>query len=290
MAAMTSCMFATDIHGSVDRFEKLFARIIAERPDAVFLGGDILPSPLLALGATPPDYEDFLRDFLGERLSMVRTRLGSDYPRIFVILGNDDGRSEEQAVRELASGGLWEYVHGASSNLGSYTVYGYSFVPPTPFMLKDWERYDVSRYVDPGCIAPEDGSLSVPVPDGRRRFSTIAEDLEELVGEDDMEAAVLLFHSPPYRTALDRAALDGRKVDGVPMDVHVGSMAIARFISERQPLLTLHGHVHESCRITGAWREQKGRTWMISAAHDGPELALVRFDLEDPGGAERELI
>lgn len=287
---MTSCMFATDIHGSVDRFEKLFARITAERPDAVFLGGDILPSPLLALGANPSEYEDFLRGYLGEGLSGVRTRLGGDYPRIFVILGNDDGRSEEKAVRELASKGLWEYVHGASSNLGPYIVYGYSFVPPTPFMLKDWERYDVSRYVDPGCIAPEDGTVSVPVPSAQRRFSTIAEDLEELAGEEDMEAAVFLFHSPPYRTALDRAALDGRKVDGVPMDVHVGSMAITRFISARQPLLTLHGHVHESCRITGAWREQNGRTWMVSAAHDGPELALVRFDLEDPGGAERELI
>jgi len=30
-------------------------------------------------------------------------------------------------------------------------------VPPTPFLLKDWEKYDVSAYVDPGCVSPEEG-------------------------------------------------------------------------------------------------------------------------------------
>jgi hypothetical protein len=33
-----------------------------------------------------------------------------------------------------------------------------------------------------------------------------------------------------------------------------------------------------------------GRTTAMSAAHDGPELAVVRFDLEDPAGAVRELL
>jgi len=35
----------------------------------------------------------------------------------------------------------------------------------------------------------------------------------------------------------------------------VGSIAVRRFIEERQPLLTLHGHIHESARLTGDWRE-----------------------------------
>jgi Icc-related predicted phosphoesterase len=89
---------------------------------------------------------------------------------------------------------------------------------------------------------------------------------------------------------LDRAALDGRMVDHVPMDVHVGSIAVQRFIAARQPLVTLHGHVHESARLTGAWRATSGRTVMLGAAHDGPELALVRFDPAQPDRATRELI
>jgi len=76
----------------------------------------------------------------------------------------------------------------------------------------------------------------------------------------------------------------------VPLDLHVGSIAIRRFIEERQPLLTLHGHIHESARLTGSWRAEIGRTTCLSAAHDGPELALVAFDPRRPGAAARRLL
>jgi Icc-related predicted phosphoesterase len=173
--------------------------------------------------------------------------------------------------------------------LEQWRVYGYAYVPPTPFLLKDWERYDVSRYVDPGCVSPEEGRRSVPVSASELRYSTIREDLERLTGDDALDRAVFLFHTPPYRTKLDRAALDGKMVDHVHVDVHVGSIAVKRFIETRQPLLTLHGHVHESARLTGSWRDRIGRTHMFGAAHDGPELALVRFDLDDLDAAERQL-
>ncbi len=104
------------------------------------------------------------------------------------------------------------------------------------------------------------------------------------------KTTVCLFHSPPYRTDLDRAALDGHTVDHAPLDLHVGSIAIQRFIEDRQPLLTLHGHIHESPRLTGNWRQKIGRTHAFTAAHDGPELALVRFDLDDLDNATRELL
>jgi Icc-related predicted phosphoesterase len=70
----------------------------------------------------------------------------------------------------------------------------------------------------------------------------------------------------------------------------VGSLAIRKFIESRQPLITLHGHIHESPTLTGSWRDRIGRTWMFSAAHDGHELALVRFDPRAPERASRELI
>ena len=130
----------------------------------------------------------------------------------------------------------------------------------------------------------------MPVPEDESRYSTIRQDLEMLAGEEEMSDAVFLFHSPPYDTNLDRADIDGRMIDHVPMAPHVGSIAIRRFIEEKQPLITLHGHVHESVRLTGSWKDRIGRTLMLSAAHDGPELALVRFDLEDLGSADRELI
>jgi Icc-related predicted phosphoesterase len=169
-------------------------------------------------------------------------------------------------------------------------VFGYANVPPTPFQLKDWERYDVSRFTDPGCVSPERGQRTVAVDHDEIRYGTIARDLEKLTGGRDLSQTVMMFHSPPYQSALDRAALDGRMVDHVPMDVHVGSIAIQRLIEERRPMVTLHGHIHEAPRLTGAWRERIGRTHAFTAAHDGPELALVRFDLGDLEAATRELL
>ena len=99
----------------------------------------------------------------------------------------------------------------------------------------------------------------------------------------------MLFHTPPYQTKLDRAALDGKMIDHVPLDLHVGSIAVKDLIMKHQPLLTLHGHVHESARLTGSWKEQLGETTALSAAHDGPELALVRFDPGNLREASREL-
>jgi Icc-related predicted phosphoesterase len=282
---MAECLFVSDLHGRADRYRKLFAAIAAERPAAVFLGGDLLP-----MVAGPEPQGTFLERVLTGGFRDLRAALGAAYPRVFLILGNDDCRSEEPLVREGEEAGLWRYAHGRRLPLDDWTVYGYACVPPTPFRLKDWERYDVSRFVDPGCYAPEEGWHTTEVAQEELRHGTIARDLEALAGGDDLGQAILLAHSPPYRTRLDRAALDGQRVDHAPLDVHVGSIALRRFIEERQPRLSLHGHVHESARLSGAWRDAIGRTLMLSAAHDGPELALVRFALSDPESATRQLV
>jgi Icc-related predicted phosphoesterase len=278
---MASFFFASDLHGQPHRYESLNTAIGRQCPDAVLLGGDLLPSTRA---------DDFLENVLARGLSSLRRQLGDRYPSVFLILGNDDPRVHEPAVRRHEDDGLWTYLHGRSRTIGLHRLYGYSYVPPTPFLLKDWERYDVSHYVDPGSVSPEDGFRSVDVPASEARYATIQSDLERLVAEDDLRQAIFLFHTPPYQTRLDRAALDGKLVDHVPLDVHVGSVAVRRFIEARQPLVTLHGHVHESARITGAWMDRIGGTVMMGAAHDGPELALIRFDPDDPGRATRELL
>lgn len=279
------CLFASDLHGRSDRYEKLFAAVGQERPTVLFLGGDLLPHPF-AYDAPG----DFFAEFLGPRLATLRDALGDEYPSVLAILGNDDPRAQAAGLEALARDGLLEHVHMRRVHIGAAEVFGYAFVPPTPFALKDWERWDVSRHLEPGCVTLEEGLRTVAADLSEVRYGTIVRDLAALTGEEDLARAVMLFHAPPYRTDLDRAALDERTFEHVPLDVHIGSIAIRRFIEDRQPLVTLHGHVHESARITGSWRERIGRTWCFSAAHDGPELALVRFALEDPASATRELI
>ena len=285
---MPTCFFAADLHGRIDRYDKLLASIIKHLPAAVFLGGDLLPRS--ALSAIQFGQEDFVHDYLLPTFTRIRDALGAHYPEIFLILGNDDPRRYEGDFVAAAGDGLWHYVHAQKSLLGDFAVYGLAYVPPTPFLLKDWERYDVSRYVPPGCVSPEEGSRTVPTEESEIKWATIQNDLASLVGEDSLDRAVLLLHTPPSDTPLDRAALDGKTYEHVPLDLHVGSIAVKRLIEERQPLLTLHGHIHEAARLSGEWKIRIGRSVCINGAHDGPELALVRFDVGSPEAATRDLL
>lgn len=281
---MPSCFFVSDLHGLQSRYQTLFSKILEEKPAAVFLGGDLLP------GFETFQDGNFVRDYLAQEFKELYIKLGKKYPRVFLILGNDDGRGiEEDLVHFMERDKIWEYVHNKSSQFGEFTVYGYAYVPPTPFLNKDWERYDISRYVDPGCIPPEEGWHTIKQAVNIVQHATIQQDLKELTSSKDLSKSIFLFHTPPYKTNLDRAALDGKMIDHVPLDVHVGSIAVKELIQENQPLLTLHGHVHESVRLTGSWKDQLGISTMFSAAHDGPELALVRFDPEHLEEAVREL-
>ena len=288
-SSLNPWLFTSDLHGSVHRYGELFKAVAEEKPAAVLLGGDLFPSGLgWAKGADFP-HGDFLSDFLLPELRALRDRLGSLYPPFLLVLGNDDPGQEAARLQKPEENGLLYHLHGRRFELGSFQVFGYAFVPPTPFLWKDWERYDVSRYVPPGCVSPEEGWRTVEVSSHEIRYGTIKEDLEDLTKGRDLSRAILLFHTPPHETKLDRAALDGKMVDHVPLDLHVGSIAVRRFIEGRQPLLTLHGHIHESPGITGSWRDEIGRTHLFSGAHDGPELALIRFDPDDLAGAIRTL-
>lgn len=287
---MPACLFASDLHGRTDRYEKLWRLAAGALPSAIFLGGDLLPHRSLSRPAADAQRSDFVGDYLAPRFARLRAALGSAYPRVFLILGNDDPRSEEEAVVAAGGGGLWDYAHGRRLPFGDHEVYGYACVPPTPLRLKDWDRYDVERAAPHGCLPPEQGIRTAAPPPEEEACLTIQDDLARLTGRNDLARAIMLFHTPPYRSRLDRAALDGMRIGGHPRDVHIGSVAVARLIAGRQPLVTLHGHVHESTRLTGAWRELRGRTWMFQAAHDGPELAVVTFDPAAPAGASRTLV
>ena len=282
--------FVSDLHGRVKCYQKLFSAVQQDIPKAVFLGGDLLPSGSLYFGGKDTFKNGFIDDFLVPELLKLRGVLKNNFPQFFIILGNDDARMEETVILRYDQENLWKYMHNRKIAFMDYQIYGYSGVPPTPFALKDWERYDVSHFVDPGALAPEEGHLTAAISEKEIRDHTIQDDLENLSAGDSLKQAIFLFHAPPYQTCLDRAALDDRFVEYVPLDVHVGSIAIKRFIQKRQPLVTLHGHVHESARLTGFWQEKIGRTHAFSAAHDGPELAIICFDPAKPEKAIRRLL
>ncbi len=77
--------------------------------------------------------------------------------------------------------------------------------------------------------------------------------LEALTSQtQDMRNAIFNIHVPPYNTHLDVAPkLDENFTPvltsgGEPEMAHVGSTAVRDAIEKHQPLLSVHGHIHES--------------------------------------------
>ena len=109
-----NCFFVSDLHGQVSRYESLFTRIREDKPVAVFLGGDLFPH----FGAQGEG--DFLEDFLAKGFLQLKERLGQDYPRVFLILGNDDSKnSVEGLINWMEREQIWEYVHGRAVEFGA---------------------------------------------------------------------------------------------------------------------------------------------------------------------------
>jgi uncharacterized protein len=90
----------------------------------------------------------------------------------------------------------------------------------------------------------------------------------------DPEHAIFNLHCPPYNSGLDiaPAVTDDFKVQtrgGTPMTIPVGSTAVRSVIERVQPLVGLHGHVHDSrgaCKL--------GRTLCINPGSDYPHGIL----------------
>ncbi|BCU71582.1 metallophosphoesterase family protein [Stygiolobus caldivivus] len=87
--------------------------------------------------------------------------------------------------------------------------------------------------------------------------------LDKLKGIEHFDNVIFNFHAPPYNTKLDFAVIDKGKRD------HVGSTSVREVIEKLQPLLGLHGHVHESAGV-----DKIGSTNVVNPGSDYKEGIL----------------
>ncbi|MFC0878812.1 metallophosphoesterase [Saccharicrinis sp. FJH2] len=106
---------------------------------------------------------------------------------------------------------------------------------------------------------------------------------EKIGGIKNVENAIFNFHCPPFNTKLDLAPqLDkDLKYDVKPGGiniVHTGSTAVFESIKEYQPLLSLHGHIHESKGF-----EYIGRTLSLNpgSEHEKGILNAYIIDIDE---------
>lgn len=110
------------------------------------------------------------------------------------------------------------------------------------------------------------------------------ERIEKVVSQiRDVDRSVFCFHCPPYDSQIDHAPKlkpDFTPVyaHGRPLMVPVGSKSVRRAIEKHQPLLCLHGHIHESPGFINI-----GRTKCLNPGSEYGEGILRAFLVELEG-------
>ena len=275
-------LYTSDLHGEIRLYQELLSLAISSSSEILAIGGDLLPS-------LPPtkQYEDMVpnqKTFIDQFLSPFFKRMLETTPiqQIFLIPGNWD-LGYPLLFRETAERIIDLNQKGYRLKNG-YELIGYPFVPPTPFRPKDYEKMDDRETPWP----PQKNPCYIRSPDLADRLipidpylylrgrETIEEDLDRLPKPLHPEKAIYVMHSPPFSTRLD--LIQGGKSGG--------SRSIKTFIEKNQPLITLHGHIHESPELSGAYMARLGQTIMVNPGQfirkgDGlPKLHAVTFDTE----------
>ena len=281
---MARLIYTADLHGVLDLYRAAGEAAVGTRADALIFGGDLCPgTPTGASQRLPIDQPEFLL----RRLSPLLREWKQAHPalRIFAIPGNDDCQTVLPALEELDMNHLIENLHQETRILGAYTLMGLSYVPPTPFLLKDFERWDEARDPDSDaysyrCIQGTPRGF-MAIEDFRSYLDSlpsIAQELRRLPLVDPAHT-VAVIHAPPFNTRCD-VLYDGR---------HIGSKAVRLWIEKQQPLLTLHGHIHESPKLSGAFFDRIGSTTVLNPGCDHARPHLVFIDLADPTRLEHSL-
>lgn len=181
--------------------------------------------------------ERALLDELRLWVELADERLRGTDVRAYVIPGNDDPWSIDEV---LATGTAVIPCDESVQQIGPHELisFGYSNRTPwhTPRELDEDEIY--------------------------ARLKRLVNQLET------PRQAIFNIHVPPYESSLDTAFevdedLNYVTKGGRPHEVPTGSPAVRQIIEETQPLLSLHGHIHESKGVT-----KIGKTVAINPGSD----------------------
>jgi Icc-related predicted phosphoesterase len=266
--------FATDIHGSDRCFRKFLNAGKFYGVDAIVLGGDITGKMIV------PVVEESAGRYCAQLFGRKRVvdadglaglnKFIADagfYPQPMTIeeisVLKDDPAGVSDLFRKLISATMTQWIELAQERLAGSRIQ--CLIAPgndDPFFVDD------VLGSSPVVVNP-DGRL-VELPGGFPMISVgysnrtpwdsprelDEEDLAALIDSevaklDDPSRAIFNLHVPPKDTPIDQAvALDSefRPVmrGGSPYITGVGSSAVRDAIATYQPMLSLHGHIHES--------------------------------------------
>jgi uncharacterized protein len=276
--------FATDIHGSEVCWRKFLNSAAFYKADLVILGGDVTGKAMVPITAhgghwqltwRGETYEIESKQQLDEM--MTRIRNSGFYPAIvspdeLSHLGANQDAVGERFEHEMISS-LDRWLDMADGKLRGGQI---------PCILNGGndDIFEIDNVIESSpCVSFAEGKVmdlggfslvsmgwTNPTPWNTYREAAedkLAEKIEAVAGlVPDMGRAIFNFHAPPYGTGLDEApALDDnlRPMHGGAVMKPVGSTAVRDAILKYQPMLSVHGHIHESRAI-----KRLGRTLAIN--------------------------
>lgn len=260
---MKPFLYVTDIHGNKAKYERTFSYALEIGAGLVVNGGDICPT-----GRLHEDQERFYREFLEPHFA----RYQEAGVRYLTLTGNDDlGVYDDLLDRICEKTPLVTHLSQRMAEVEGYSFIGMNRVSDFPFRLKDRARIDAAGYVfgsqfGRGILSTAEGFREIPDwPQYAATLPSIEQELEALPVPPDPARAVYVLHGPPSGKGLDR----------VRGGAHAGSPATLAFLTRVQPLLSLHGHIHESPEESNVWKTKVGRTVCIQPGQSAEELVVV---------------
>jgi uncharacterized protein len=266
--------FATDIHGSEVCWRKFLNSAAFYKADLVVLGGDVTGKAMVPITAYNGYWMVTVRGET-QRLEtkaeldevMTKIRNSGFYPAIvsqeeLTHLGENEGAVDRRFSEEMISS-LDRWLDMADGKLRGGQI---------PCILNGGndDIFEIDNIIESSpCVSFGEGKLldldgfslvsmgwTNPTPWDTYREAPedeLAAKIEAVAGlVPDMGRAIFNFHAPPYGTGLDEApALDEnlRPMHGGVVMKPVGSVAVRDAILKHQPLLSVHGHIHESRAI-----------------------------------------
>ncbi len=269
---MEKILYSADLHGNLLQYRKMLDYAVEREVDIVAFGGDLTPKN--PERRTPERQRDFI---INELFPLFKEFNKQSDAELLLIMGNDDYKSNHHVFasnQDKIGYRMIDQIPYESKN--GYYYIGYSYVPYSPYKWKDWEKRDLisDKGIPDRPGIKEEGFLSIG--DDFKPFSiydnmfegSIEEDLNQITSGLNKSKLILITHVPPYNTACDLTK----------KGVHVGSEAVKKFIENEQPLLTLHGHIHETVDESGKFPEIIGATISVSPGNDHiPENPYVVY-------------
>jgi Icc-related predicted phosphoesterase len=266
--------FATDIHGSDRCFRKFLNAARFYSCDVLVMGGDITGKMLVPIvdeggGRYRTTLFGRRREVGEDGLHALRKRIADAgyYPydttpdQIREL--DDDPAAVERVFRTVMEATLRDWLRLAEERLeGTDTVCLLAPGNDDPPFIGELLRSS-PRVLNPeGMVVELPGGFpmisvgySNPTPWASPRELTEEALFERIEREasklPDTRRAIFNLHVPPKETPIDQAVdvdeeLRPRLRAGSPVIVGVGSKAVRRSLEDHQPMLGLHGHIHES--------------------------------------------